>query len=302
MNIDAILAKHLISKQFPQWKDLVVTPVAIGGWDNRTFHLGDHMVVRMPSVQQYAAKVAKEQYWLPKLASLLPLEIPTPIAMGQPDEHYPWDWSIYRWIQGDTVAAVPLADKNQLAIDLAAFIKALHAIDLSNGPIPEYGDFSYNGGLEAYNDETRRAVLILAAKIDVKTALELWEHALTSQWRQDPVWVHGDLSTGNMLMKNGRLNAIIDFSGLSVGDPACDLVIAWKFFNHDTRKIFRQLLPLDEDTWARSRAWALWKSLFIAASIGESNPIEAAQAWYTIHETLDDYNHERGLKMISSNR
>ena len=289
LTIDNQLVRRLIATQFPHWKDLLVQPVAVGGWDNRTFHLGEHMLVRMPSAEEYATKVEKEQKWLPKLAPLLPLPIPEPLAMGEPAEDYPWRWSVYRWIEGETAAAGPIENMDDLATCLAKFVIAMQQIDTTDGPLPMLGDFSYIGGLTAYDDETRQAIKVLKNKIDTDAATELWQKALSSSWQYPSVWVHGDISAANLLVKDGRLSAVIDFGGLAIGDPACDLVIAWKFFRSESRKTFRKMLPLDADTWARGRAWALWKSLIVAAGFTETNAVEATQCWNTINEVLTDY-------------
>lgn len=87
--IDETLVHHLVATQFPQWKNIPVWSVAASGWDNRTFHLGEDMLVRMPSAADYALQVEKEQQWLSKLAPLLPLPIPVPLAIGKPTEEYP---------------------------------------------------------------------------------------------------------------------------------------------------------------------------------------------------------------------
>lgn len=289
INIDTDLVKRLIAIQFPQWRDLYIRPVTVSGWDNRTFHLGEHMLIRMPSAEEYVAAVTKEQEWLPRLAPLLPLTIPTPLAMGQPGEDYPYPWSVYQWIEGETVASTPTIDKGNLVHQLAQFIRALHTIDTTEAPTSTWGQFCHVGGLAAYDDETRRAIIILQDKIDADAAVKLWTRAVTTTWQKASVWVHGDLSLGNLLIQDGQLNAVIDFGGLGVGDPACDLVIAWKFFDEQSRRMFREQLSLDSATWDRGRAWALWKALFIAASLGESNAIETSQAWYTINETINDF-------------
>jgi len=267
--IDPDLVRSLIAAQFPQWATLQVRPVAHGGWDNRTFHLGDKMLVRMPSAEEYAAKVEIEQKWLPKLAPHLPLSIPAPIAMGRPDEGYPWNWSIYAWIDGETVARAPVADMNQLAIDLAHFLKALHVIDTSGGPVPGLHNFYRGGALATYDAETRQAIAALKNDIKAERATELWDEALATKWEQAPVWVHGDISPGNLLVRDGKLCAVIDFGGLAVGDPACDLAIAWTFLNGESREVFQKALSLDENTWLRGKAWTLWKALITAA--GSSN-------------------------------
>lgn len=287
--IDVALVKHLISTQFPQWKDLTIQPVEVGGWDNRTFHLGKEMLVRMPSAQRYALQVEKEQKWLPKLAPLLPLPIPEPVAMGKPSHNYPWKWSMYRWLEGETVASSPIAYLDHFATDLAQFLIALQNIDTTGGPLPKPHNFSHLAGLAHYDTQTREAMAILKNKINIEAATKLWEEALDTTWSHDPVWVHGDVSPTNLLVQEGRLSAVIDFGGLGIGDPACDLVIAWKLFREKSRKTFRAMLPLDEGTWSRGRAWALWKALIIAAGIIESNPTEMETAWPVIHETLTDF-------------
>src|SRR5687768_9288639 len=90
MDLNVALVGRLIAAQFPQWADLPIAPVEPGGWDNRTFRLGEHMSVRLPSAARYAAQVEKEHRWLPRLAPLLPLPIPVPLAMGAPAVDYPW--------------------------------------------------------------------------------------------------------------------------------------------------------------------------------------------------------------------
>lgn len=292
INIDSDLVRRLIDKQFPQWKDLYVKPVEVGGWDNRTFHLGTEMLVRVPSAEEYASNVEKEQTWLPRLAPLLPLSIPTPLAMGEPGENYPWKWSVYRWIEGKTAAFTPIADMDDFATRLARFLIVLQHIDTKEAPLPRLGDFSYVGGLIAYDDETRRAITALKSKIDARAAIEVWEKALKTTWQRPPVWVHGDISSGNLLVEKGKLSAVLDFEGLAIGDPACDLVIAWKFFQGKNRKIFREMLPLDPGTWDRGRAWALWKAMIVAAGLTESNTVEISQAWHTIEEVIKDFKSE----------
>lgn len=290
--IDEPLVRRLVATQFPQWKDLPIWPVAVGGWDNRTFHLGQDMLVRMPSDADYALQVEKEQRWLPKLAPLLPLPIPVPLAMGRPTEEYPWQWSIYQWLSGENAANAPIPDLNRFATSLAEFLIALQRIDAADGPPPGLHSFYRGGSLATYDAETRQALAILKDEIDVVVATEIWETALATAWDKPAVWVHGDISRGNLLVKNGQLCAVIDFGQLAVGDPACDLAIAWTFFKGESREIFRTLLALDANTWARGRAWTLWKALVIAAGITGGNAIEATQAWQIIKEVIADHQTE----------
>lgn len=289
LTTDEALVHRLVATQFPQWKDLPIRSVVHGGWDNRTFHLGEHMLVRMPSAACYAEKVDKEQEWLPKLAPLLPLQIPEPLAMGKPGEGYPWPWSIYRWIEGETAAFAEIADLKDCAMYLAQFLVALHRIDTTGGPLPGSHNFFRGGSLSTYDGETRKAIAVLKDKIDVKMVTEIWETALATNWPRPPVWVHGDISAGNLLVREGHLSAVIDFGGLAIGDPACDLAIAWTLFEGKSRETFRTMLPLDTGTWARGRAWTLWKALIITAGLTGSNVVETSRSWHIIDEVLADY-------------
>jgi aminoglycoside phosphotransferase (APT) family kinase protein len=130
---------------------------------------------------------------------------------------------------------------------------------------------------------------VLKGKIDADTATEVWETALATNWHGSPVWVHGDISAGNLLVKERRLSAVIDFGMLAVGDPACDLAIAWTLFKRETREAFRRELSLDAGAWARGRAWALWKALIITVGFSETNFVESSQAWNVIDEVVADY-------------
>jgi aminoglycoside phosphotransferase (APT) family kinase protein len=287
--IDEILVRNLVADQFPHWSQLLIEPVAQGGWNNKTFHLGDSMLVRLPSAAGYAAQVEKEKRWLPILAPLLPLPIPTPLALGAPANDYPWKWSIYEWIDGEVALPERIIDLCDFAIRLARFLVALQGIDTADGPRPGPHNFYRGGPLLTYDAQTRQAIAMLKDKIDTDAATEIWNAALTATWHGKPVWVHGDVSLGNLLLREGRLSAVIDFGILGVGDPACDLAIAWTLFQGDSREAFRATLQLDTGTWARGRGWTLWKALILAAGLTNSNAIEAANPWRIIDEVIADH-------------
>jgi len=284
--IDDALVRRLVMDQFPQWTGLPVRPVETAGWDNRIFHLGEHMIVRLPREGPYAAQVEKEHRWLPRLAPLLPLQIPTPLAIGEPADGYPWQWSIYRWIDGETAAPERIDDLNDFATGVAEFLIALQRIDPADGPRPGPHNFYRGGSLTTYDAETRQAIALLKGKLDTEAATEVWDMALEAAWGRPPVWLHGDVSAGNLLVREGRLTAIIDFGMAGVGDPACDLSIAWTLFRDESRGIFRAMLPHDAGTWARGRAWTLWKALVVAAGLTETNALESARPWSVIDEVL----------------
>jgi aminoglycoside phosphotransferase (APT) family kinase protein len=258
--ITAGVAARLVAAQFPQWAGLPVTPVAVGGYDNTMFRLGDDLSVRFPRAS-CVPQVAKEHRWLPFLARRLPLPVPEPVAAGRPTAGFPWPWSVYRWIAGEPASTARIADLAAFAADLAGFLAALQAIDASEGPPPGAHNFFRGGPLAAWDEQTRELIRLAAGDIDAGAAASVWDTALASTREQASVWVHGDLSASNMLVADGTLHAVIDFGGVCVGDPAYDLVMKWEFFAGDSAAAFRRGLPLDEATWARGRGWALWKAL-----------------------------------------
>lgn len=282
IDIDTSLVRCLITTQFDKWAELAIAPVPIDGWDNRTFRLGSNMSIRLPSAQRYSAQVEKEQLWLPKLAPYLPLQIPEPLAMGEPGCGYPWHWSIYRWLEGETAAADPTSDLGPVAITLAKFLAQLQKIDSTNGPLAGPQNFYRGGSLSVYDAEVRQAIVTLGSQIDSAAVTKIWEEALSSKWEQQAVWVHGDVSKTNLLFQDGTLIAVIDFGTCGIGDPACDLSIAWTFFKGGSRQLFKETLGLDNATWVRGRGWTLWKSLITFAGQSDSQQI--------ISELIADYN------------
>jgi aminoglycoside phosphotransferase (APT) family kinase protein len=287
--IDESLVRRLLRSQFPQWVDLPVQRIENGGWCNITFRLGDDKIVRLPRHEHYAPQVEKECAWLPKLVPNLPLEIPTPLALGRPSDSFPWPWAVYRWIEGETATPEHIDDPLKFARDLAQFLHALQSVDTAGAPLAGPHSFHRGGSLAVYGDEVERAITILANHIDTSLVADVWQRAIQTKWARNPVWIHGDVSVGNLLVRNGQLTAVIDFGNMAIGDPACDLVMAWTVFEGTSRNAFRGALNTDDDTWHRGRAWALWKALILAAKLNESNAYEARDPWKVIDTVLRDY-------------
>jgi aminoglycoside phosphotransferase (APT) family kinase protein len=287
--IDATLVRRLVSTQFPQWAGLEIRPVDVDGWDNSTYRLGRNMTVRLPSNESYAAQVAKEQRWLPVLAPQLPLPIPAPLGQGTPSPDYPMPWSVYGWLDGDTVDASPPDDLTRLATSLAGFLNALMRVDPTGGPEPGPHNFYRGASLTTYDAQTHRALDALAGVVPVSAALEVWAAALAAQWPGPAVWFHGDVAAGNLLAGDGRLSAVIDFGSSGVGDPACDTAIAWTLLSGESRAAFRADLEVDANAWARGRGWTLWKALITIAGSRDSDPVAAARATRVLDEVLADH-------------
>ncbi len=247
------------------------------------------MSVRLPSDSCYIEQVDKEHRWLPVLARQLPLPIPVPLARGGPGSGFPWPWSVYRWIDGDPATAENIGDMVQFATDLADFLIALAAIDPSGGPGPGSHNFDRGGPVAVYESETQEALKALQGYIDTELAAEVWRAALTSAWPGPPVWFHGDAQPGNLLIRDGRLAAVIDFGISGVGDPACDTTIAWTFLPADGRRAFRERLPYDASTWARGRGWAIWKAMKVLVGALRDDPEDAAYTTGVIETILADH-------------
>lgn len=248
------------------------------------------MTVRLPSHADYSEQVEKEQYWLPKLAPHLPLPIAMPLAMGKPSHEYPLHWSIYKWLEGNPASIERIKNMNQFATSLAKFLNALQQCDITGGPLAGKHNFYRGGSLATYDTETRQAIENVDDRNYAKDANEVWTLALASTWQPPPVWVHGDIAIGNLLVNNGQLSAVIDFGQLGIGDPACDLAIAWTLFTGESRKAFRDALKLDSATWARGRGWALWKALCWAF------PGEKRIDWRVVDEIISDHKSESSIR------
>lgn len=257
VNIDIHLVRRLLTTQFPQWARLPIEPVLPLGTDNVLYRLGNKMVVRLPRRERPSQTLEKERQWLPRLAPHLPLAIPIPRAHGTPAEGYPFSWAVYGWLKGENATVNSVADLNQLATDLARFLTYLQRIDTTGGPPPGPHNFFRGAPLTTRDKGTRAAIASLGGTIKVD---------------------------------RGRLCAVIDFGGLGVGDPACDVMVAWKVFSSDARDVFRAGFSVDDSTWARSRGWVLSQALIALSSYTlETNRTLVVEARRWMTEILDDH-------------
>jgi aminoglycoside phosphotransferase (APT) family kinase protein len=290
--IDVALARRLVDSQLRQWSQLPIAAVEFDGWDNRTFRLGSELTVRLPSGAWYAQQVEKEQRWLPVLAPRLPLTIPALVARGEPGSGFPYPWSVYRWIDGELASNVRIGDLPGFARTLAAFLNALGRVDATGGPGPGQHNFFRGGPLSTYEDEAFQALDELGGEVPRAAVERVWDDATSTLWEREPVWFHGDVATGNLLVRDGRLGAVLDFGTSGVGDPACDTVIAWTFFAGASRERFRAELGVDPGTWSRGRGWALWKALISLVGHLENDSPDAAVARRDIEQVLADHARE----------
>ncbi|MDG4861078.1 aminoglycoside phosphotransferase family protein [Streptomyces sp. T-3] len=288
--IDAALVKRLLAAQFPQWSELPVTPVEVDGWDNRTYRLGDDKTVRLPTAASYALAVDKESQWLPRLAPSLPVAIPPVLARGVPGEGYPFPWSVRGWLAGETVLRARVDDMSALAVAVAGFLRSLQRCDTAGGPLAGEHSWCRGASPDHYDAQTRHCLDLLNGRVETDRAAAVWEAALAAEWCGTPVWFHGDIAAGNLLVENGELTAVIDFGTSGVGDPACDLVAAWGLFDGDSREAFREAVDQDAGAWARARGWALWKALLVLSECIDTDPEQAAVNRRVIDAVLADHD------------
>ncbi len=287
VEIDERLVAQLVASQFPQWGNLSIRPVTSAGTDNAIYRLGDDMAIRLPRIDWAVGQVKKEHRWLPRLAPHLSLDVPIPLAMGMPTDEYPWNWSIYQWLEGENAATALIPDLNQAAIDLAQFITSLQAIPTTGGPVAKTN--SRGAPLRSRDADTREAIAALGNMIDRDAVTAIWEVALQQpEWNRPPVWFHGDMLPGNILVRDGRVHAVIDFAGLGVGDPACDLMIAWRLFSGESREAFRKALSVDDATWIRGKGHALSQALIFIPYYLHTNPVGVREAWHAIEQIIAD--------------
>lgn len=294
IDTDEHLVRRLLADQFPQWGELPVTAVPTSGTENAIYRLGDEMAVRLPYRPVKDDQIDKLERWLPRLAPQLPLSIPEPLARGAPSDEYPTAWSIVRWLEGEEATLERLDDPVEAARTLAEFVCALIAIDTAGGPAPGTHNFWRGVSLAARDGITRRCIRESEGLVDAAAVTQAWERDLAAPvWDEPPTWLHGDLASDNMLAKNGRLSAVIDWGGLGVGDPATELQPAWNLFRGASRDAYREALGFDDATWARGRGLALSVSIVALPYYKDTSPSMVKCANDVLREVLADQERER---------
>jgi aminoglycoside phosphotransferase (APT) family kinase protein len=257
VDIDASLVRRLLCEQHPDIADLALTEIG-EGWDNTLFRLGSDLAVRLPRRAVSAVLIEHEQRWLPILSSRLPLSIPAPVRIGAPGCGYPWSWSVVPWFAGECALKKPPLDLVSAATDLGAFLRSLHQPAPDDVPVNPW-----RASLGSRTSLMTERLQRVGGIVDRTAIVALWDRVLSvPSWSGPPLWVHGDLHPGNVVVSGRRLSAVIDFGDLTSGDPATDLSVAWMLFPPALRPSFRESArnpfnPIDDHTWMRARGWAL---------------------------------------------
>jgi aminoglycoside phosphotransferase (APT) family kinase protein len=298
LDVDVALVRSLLAQQFPHLAERPLEAVRFAGTDNAIYRLGEDLSVRLPRRERTVATLRKELEWLPRIARALPLRVPSPVYHGKPSPAFPFDWAIYTWVPGISASEASLRNVRDAARAIAAFVVALQSVDASGGPRPGLHNFGRGQPLAARDEQTRAWIRALEGRIDTPAVTAAWEAAVEAdEWAGRPVWVHGDLDGRNILVEDDRVTGVVDFGCLGVGDPACDVMVAWKLLDADARVLYRHLLDVDDATWARARGWAVSQAVgalayytddnnpllvrdarqWLAAVLGDATPLKAGQ-------------------------
>lgn len=284
------LARSLVAEQFPGLAHLPVKRLASQGTENAIFRLGDDLALRLPRVAGAASQAEREAIWLPQLANHLSLAIPKPLELGRPTRDFPYPWAICQWLGGDDAFHQPVRDLAASARELAAFVRSLQEAPVTGDELLVAKISGRGCDLVHRDAATHSAITQCEGLADTATLAAIWNHALTQPvWDAAPVWLHGDIHVGNMLTTDGRITGIIDWGSFGMGDPACDLMVAWSLLDSDSRAIFRAELAVDEATWIRGRAWAISVAVIALPYYIETNPLLVAISRHSIEQAVADF-------------
>jgi len=283
--VDDEIVRRLVTEQFADIAHLPIRRIGSTGTVNALFRIGDDYVARLPLLEEWSDDIDREWRWIPWFAGrLTSVRLPDPVFKGAPDGAYPFLWSVYRWIDGAPYDDALVDDERSAAETLARFVLELRSLEVV--------DDAPTGGrdpLRELDEDTREAIRGSAGVIDVDAAMRVWEEALDApSWNGERSWIHGDLLRPNLLVRDGRLEAVIDFGFIGVGDPATDLMPAWEVFGRVGKDVFRSMLDPDEGTWTRGRGIALHQAAMVIPYYRETNPAFVELSRRAIEQILDD--------------
>lgn len=284
VDITPELVKDLLSTQFPEWANLPLQRMYPEGTDNAMYKLGNDKLVRLPRTEGSSSNIEKELNWLPRLRPQLPIPIPNIMGKGMPNTTYPFPWLVCEWLDGSNPDKEGMIDERKAAADMGAFVNAMQNTKPDNGPKCRRGK-----PLSTLDKEVKQSIPLLNELYNTELLNDLWQSALkASNWEKDPVWIHGDLHAGNLLAKNRKLVGVVDFGLAGIGDPACDMMVAWTLLSRNSREMFRSIVQPDDNTWCRGRGWALFLGIVGYPYYRVTNPLFANIAKRALDQVIAD--------------
>ncbi len=277
----------LLETQCPQYAALPLSEKDLGGTMNHIFRLGDDKILRLPRMPGDKT-LEKEVRWIRFLQPHFDVQFPIPLHVGTPTEDYPAVWAVFGWVPGTPCGTLGEEEEISLARELAAFVKKLHAM-----PVPEEAPKAGRRPLIELDASTLEAFEecrpFYKTPADEERFRKIWADAQNLPlWDGERRFIHADLLKTNILLENGKLQAILDFGSVGAGDPAMDLIPAWTIFTSAGRKEYRALLPYEDAIWQRARAYALHQALLIIPYYAVSYPEFTAMALDTLQQILLD--------------
>lgn len=282
-DVDEGTAARLVRMQFPRFAEYEIYPVIEQGWDNRVFRVGTGYLARFPTAKRYESQIERTFSSMRRISKHFDFSVPELVGIGSSDGPYPFRWAITSWIEGIPIDTQSGAIDPCLASQVGEFLAKLHLLDASDGPQPGRDNFHRGGSLRTYEVEARLALQQLSLDGLGKTL----ERALES----DPSsrhWVHGDVSPGNLLVRNQHLVGVIDWGLCAVGDPACDVAFGWTFLKGKARDAFLESVSVDEACLERARGWALWKAAILASGLSDGPQSQRDRATLVLAELAAD--------------
>ena len=292
LRLDLSLVRALVDRAFPEYAGRALEPASDSGSSNALFRLGSDLVVRLPRQPGGGSSIDKEARWLPYVGERVTAAVPEIVGIGEPALGYGERWAITRWLDGSVPE--PHVGGPGLARDLAGFVTELRAMEV---PADATGDesLSWYRGMRLWeiDQDVRESVEEcrgLDLDLDLEDVLRVWALAAEASRTvaSAPAWYHGDLLAENLLVRDGRLAAVLDFGGLAIGDPTVDLAVAWEVLDEDGRREFRQALDLDDATWMASRGWALVLAVITFPYYGATMPRRCADRLAMAQAALAD--------------
>ncbi len=270
--IDHDLVVGLLAAQHPDLVDRPLRDVA-SGWDHVTYRLGDDLAVRLPRRELGAGMIVGEQRVLPALAPQLPVAVPVPVRVGVPTDDYPYHWSICRWVPGH-----PLDDGALDVGDAPSVVEILHTLQaVTDPPVTSAPRNPHRGiPLADRRDGIHTRLDLLAGSpeaadrgLDVARLRVRFDAAVAVPPTREPRWLHGDLHPRNVVVRDGRLAGIVDWSDVTAGDIATDLAFFWLGFDDPAaRQVARDAWSADE--WERGIGWAIIFGVQMVTARGEA--------------------------------
>jgi aminoglycoside phosphotransferase (APT) family kinase protein len=282
LSVDVV--SRLVAEQFPEWAGLPVRALPSAGTVHGVYRLGDDLCARLPLTPRFVDDLAAERTVLDEVAPRLPLAVPRPVADGVPGFGYPFRWAIYRWIPGDVYSDRAVRDEAEAAVALAEFVHALRRV-----PVTDLTPRAGRRPLADLDEATRRAIVEAGDDVDGPACRAAWRRALAAPaWDGVRIRIHADLLRPNLLLRTGRLHAVLDFGAAGAGDPATDVIAAWAVFGPVGRRAYRDALRVDPADWARARGIALHQALLGIPYYRRSHPTFAALMRRTVGQVLSD--------------